>query len=233
MSQPDTDRTSAPLTLRDLLGALASDVTAARAQADAEAMRIARMYRGDALLRTLPAPLFRLADLTISLPLAITAVPGPAAAPPMPLARAAASILALVLGALAEHGGETGGALAAEIARALERERARLEREPAGSRDHVALADALLDAALGALDDVQRALLGAQESASGREGELRLAARARILALTPAPGVQIAATTAEIEAIGSPDALVQLRVNLSERGVQWAIGEHSERLVPE
>jgi hypothetical protein len=233
MSPPEPEETSAPVTLKDLLGALASDITAARFHADAEAMRIARIYRGDPLLRTLPAPLFRLADLTISMPLAITAIPDPGGAPPVPLPLAASTVLALVLEALADRGSETGGAAAAEVARAIEVERGRLEREPEPSRAPMAVADALLNAALGALTDVQRALLEADEAGGGIEQELRLGARARILALTPPPGVQIAATTAAVEAVGSRDSLVQLRVNLSERGVQWAIGEHTERLVPE
>jgi hypothetical protein len=232
MSSPETEDASAPLTLKDLLGALACDITAARAHADAEAMRIARIYRGDPLLRTLPAPLFRLADLTISLPLAITAIPNPGETPPVPLPLAASTVLALVLEALAERGGE-GGSATAVLARAIEAERGRLEREPEGTREPVAVADALLNAALGALTDVQRALLEADAAGGAAERELRLGARARILALAATPGVQIAATTAAVEAVGSRDSLVQLRVNLSERGVQWAIGEHTERLVPE
>ncbi|HSZ69428.1 MAG TPA: hypothetical protein VK756_03615 [Solirubrobacteraceae bacterium] len=233
MSPPETEGPSAPVTLSDLLGALASDVTAARAQADAEAMRIARIYRGDPLLRTLPVPLFRLADLTISMPLAILAVPAAGATPPLALSLAAATVLALVLDALSERGGESGGDPAAAIARAIEAERGRLEREPEATREPVAIADALVDAALGALSGVQRTLAEASGAGSPFEQELRLRARARILALTPTPGVQIAATTAAIDAVGSRDSLVQLRVNLSERGVEWAIGEHSERLVLE
>ncbi len=231
MSSPDTDATSAPITLSDLLGALACDVTAARARADAEAIRIARIYRADPLLRTLPAPLFRLADLTISLPLAIVAVPSAGQPPPVPLAAAAATVLALLLGALGESAEEAGGA-AMELARAVEHARRRLEHEPETAREPVAVADALLDAALGVLTAVQRTLLEAG-SGGGFEQSLRASARASVLALVPTPGVQIAATTAAIEAVSERDSLAHLRVNLSERGVEWAIGENSERLVPE
>ncbi len=284
MSSPEPDATSAPVTLSDLLGALACDVTAARARADAEAIRIARIYRADPLLRTLPAPLFRLADLTISLPIAIVAVPTAGQPQQVPLGLAAATVLALVLDALGESAGESGGGgasggesrgggpggggprggagggraggggaggadsgggfgelrgrpgdAAVEVARAIERERARLEHEAQAPREPTEVADALLDAALGALTAVQRTLAeaGSHGGGSGFEPELRVAVRARLLALTPPPGVQIAATTAAIESVSARDSLAQLRVNLAERGVEWAIGEHSERLVPE
>jgi hypothetical protein len=233
MSSPEPDETDAPLTLGDLLGALARDVTAARAHADAEAMRFARIYRGDPLLRTLPVPLFRLADLSISLPLAITAVPPLASAPTVSPTLAASIVLALVREALARHGGGGEAELVADVARAIDPCRQRLEREPEAAREPVAVADALLDAALGALTGVQRTLLEDGTTDGGFEQELRLGARARILALAPSPGVRIDATTAAVDAVSSRDSLVQLRVNLTERGVEWAIGEHSERLVPE
>jgi hypothetical protein len=233
MSTSDAEESGAPVTLRDLLGALASDVTSARAHADAEAMRIARIYRADPLLRNLPVPLFRLADLTISMPLAITAVPSVGEPPPVSLSLAASVVLALVLGELSDRGAKDGGEVAAGLARAIEGERVRLEREPEAMREPVAVADAFVGAALGALTSVQRSLVGADEANAGLEQELRLAARARILALTPAPGVQIAATTADVEAVSPRDSLVQLQVNLSEGGVQWTIGEHADHLVPE
>jgi len=233
MHPSDAEESDAPVTLRDLLGALASDVTAARAHADLEAMRIARIYRADPLLRTLPVPLFRLADLTVSLPLAITAVPSVAQSPPVSLSLAASVVLALVLSEVSKRGGESTGELTAELARAIEGERVRLEREPEAMREPVAVADALVSAALAALTGVQRALVAAEDADGRLEQELRLAARARILQLTPAPGVQIAATTAAVDAVSARDSLVQLRVNLSEGGVQWTIGEHADHLVPE
>jgi hypothetical protein len=197
-------------------------------------MRIARVYRGDPLLRMLPVPLFRLSDVNISMPLAIVAVPGEQETSSVPLTAATSIVLALVLDALAEHGGDTSAPATADIARALETARRVCEGEPRSSRDAVAVADALLTAALGALTEVQRALLKADEEQPGSFAwELRLAARARILALQQAAGVQIDATTAAIEAVSPRDSLVQLRVTLSERGMEWALGEHSERLVPE
>jgi hypothetical protein len=231
MSTSDAEESGAPVTLRDLLGALASGVTSARAHADAEAMRIARIYRADPLLRTLPVPLFRLADLTISMPLAITAVPSVGEPPPVSLSLAASVVLALVLGELSDRGAKGGGDVASELARAIDSERVRLEREPEAMREPVA--DAFVGSAVAALPSVQRSLVGADDANAGLEQELRLAARARILALTPAPGVQIAARTADVEAVSSRDSLVQLRVNLSEGGVQWTIGEHADHLVPE
>jgi hypothetical protein len=232
MSPPEADETNAPVTLGDLLGALARDVTTARAHADAEAMRFARIYRGDPLLRTLPVPIFRIADLTISLPVAITGVPPLGGAPAISLTLAASTVLALVREELSRHGASDGTS-AADVARAIDARRHRLEDEPEVTREPVAVADALLDAALRALTGVQRTLLEDNASDGGGEQELRLAARARILALAQPPGVQIEATTAAIEAVSPRDSLVQLRVNLSERGVEWAIGEHTERLVPE
>jgi hypothetical protein len=120
-----------PVTLADLLGTLAADITAARAQADATAVRIAQTYREDPLLRTLPVPHFRLADLTITMPLAVRSI-----RPSMNFAMAP-------------------------------------------------------------------------------------------------EGVEVAATTAEVESARSHEALMQLRVNFSEHGLEWAIAEDRERLVPE
>jgi hypothetical protein len=232
MSSPRSDGANAPVTLRDLLGALARDVTAARAHADAEAMRYAQMYRADPLLRTLPVPLFRLADLTISLPVAITSVPAAGGAPNLSFTLAGSTVLALILEALVRHG-DVSDAPAAAVARAIEAERVRLEREPDRAREPAAVADALLAAGLAACSGVQRTLLELDGADSKVEQGLRLDARARILALASPAGMRIEATTAAVEAVSSRESLMQLRINLSESGVVWAIREHGEGLVPE
>jgi hypothetical protein len=148
-------RAPAAVTLADLLGALAADITAARAQADATAVRIAQVYREDPLLRTLPVPHFRLADLTITMPLAVRSIPAAAGGGSAP----------------------TPDEGAAPPDRAI---------QPPG-------------------------------------GDFAL----------PSIGVEVAATTAEVESARSHEALMQLRVNFSEHGLEWAVGEDHERLVPE
>jgi hypothetical protein len=226
-------QTGAAVTLRDLLGALASDAVAARAQADAEAVRIALMYRGDPLLRTLPAPLFRLADLTITMPLVITSVPDAAGSAPLPLHAAAATAQTLTLDAIANQGGDVSGRQAADLARGIEVERERLEHDLQAASDPLATADRLMLAALNALPSTYRALLEAEGGESPLDRELLARARAQIATLAPTAGVGVAATTAAIESVGSRESLMQLRVNLSERGMEWALGEEHERLVPE
>jgi len=58
--------------LSEVFGYILSEITTARLQADLESMRIADLYAGDSLLKHMPIPHFRLPELNVDIPLAIT-----------------------------------------------------------------------------------------------------------------------------------------------------------------
>ena len=60
--------------LGDFLGHLLSEITMARVQADLEAVRVAELYAGHPLLKTLPVPHFRLPTLTLDVPVAVKSI---------------------------------------------------------------------------------------------------------------------------------------------------------------
>ena len=62
--------------LGEFIGALLSDVVQARVRADLEAVRVAEAYSGHELLKHLPVPRFRLPDITVDVPVLVTAVGG-------------------------------------------------------------------------------------------------------------------------------------------------------------
>ena len=63
--------------LGDVIGALLSEAVQARVLADLAAVRIADAYSRDELLRHLPVPRFRLPDITVDIPVLVSAVRGP------------------------------------------------------------------------------------------------------------------------------------------------------------
>ncbi|MFI7483861.1 hypothetical protein ACH9EU_15760 [Kocuria sp. M1R5S2] len=62
--------------LGEVIGALLTDAVQARMQADLEAVRIAEAYSRNDLLKHLPVPRFRLPEITVDLPVLVTAVGG-------------------------------------------------------------------------------------------------------------------------------------------------------------
>jgi len=54
-----------------LLGAILSEASAARVQADLESVKIAKMYESDPFLKQMPIPRFRLPEISIDIPIAI------------------------------------------------------------------------------------------------------------------------------------------------------------------
>lgn len=59
-------------TLGDYLGLILSEFTRARMNADIESVRIARLYAGDPMLRTMPIPHFRLPNIEMDIPVIVS-----------------------------------------------------------------------------------------------------------------------------------------------------------------
>ncbi len=59
--------------LGEFIGAILSDAVQARVRADMEALKIAELYSGHELLKHFPVPRFRLPDITVDFPVAVTA----------------------------------------------------------------------------------------------------------------------------------------------------------------
>ena len=73
--------------LGDFLGQLLAEVTEARLQADAEALRVAELYSSHPLLCRFPVPRFRLPEVEVDVPVVVSDGASPVAtggAPPRP-----------------------------------------------------------------------------------------------------------------------------------------------------
>lgn len=92
--------------LSEVIGGLVASIAHARSVADAEALRIAHRYRQHELLKGLSVPRLRIRNVSISLPVILTAmVPGQAATPnsPQEIARIAARAFQEAIDWAADH----------------------------------------------------------------------------------------------------------------------------------
>jgi hypothetical protein len=138
--------------LGDFVGQLLTEIANARLQADQEAIRIAHLYAGDALLRHLPVPHFRLPELTLDIPVLVQAVGAP-----RPVAREAlgrrmeAAFQRVLREELAGAGRRPAAGLDRRLRARVREARAAAHRE--AGLDPVLLAERLSDAARDELGD--------------------------------------------------------------------------------
>lgn len=70
--------------LGDYLGLILAEFTRARMTADMESVRIAKLYAGDPMLRTMPIPHFRLPNIEVDIPVIISEMDDVGADEPVP-----------------------------------------------------------------------------------------------------------------------------------------------------
>lgn len=208
--------------LGEFLGALLADAAQARVRADLEAVKIAETYSRDPLLKNLPVPRFRLPDITVEVPLAVSHFEGPGAASGLPFEE------------------PTTKELRDAIRAALRAARVRLSRETSSSvpAETIERTLALLRSGTPRLlrpsvvsDDIAGLLVEVVDSATGGEltvdqaEELRSAMRDTTAALLvtklrPSLSWQVAVTAEELKAHNHSDSIVRLRLTISEDGYE-------------
>jgi hypothetical protein len=226
--------------LGDFLGHLLSEIIIARAQADAEAIRIAEVYAKDPLLRHFPVPRFRLPNLTVRVPVAVSemeeAAPGEARRGKIELAKAKTSFSQI-------------------FSEELKRSKITLSKETlTGVKQHVERQ--FKEAALTIEDMSARRLADiviitikevfSDHMAEESENQIkklddfihnlrkRLVEEFQKLRLQP-PRLRVFVTATELREIG--ESLVNLELSISEDAIEWTIiesdGKYKDRLVPE
>jgi hypothetical protein len=225
--------------LGDFLGHLLSEITISRSQADAEAVRLADLYASDPVLKNFPVPRFRLPNVTLRVPVAVTSMDEPTPGQPPRGTLDPAKTKAAFWRAL-DHQAERvelkfSRGVRDAVGKSLDRVLKSEGTELSGSVGR--LAGELTSVALETLD---RALVAEERPAFEKlrvhASDLREGAVAEIVRQRqPPPRLQVAVTSSELREAGP--ALVNLELQVSEEAVEWTIvdadGRSAPRLVPE
>jgi hypothetical protein len=228
--------------LGDYLGQLMAEIAIARMQADLETVRLAEIYAAHPLLKTMAVPRLRLPEVDLELPVLIERVEEPPAGAP---ARGGVALGEMrkkfddVLSARLKSARIAMSPTDKRRLKAVLDDRIRAYGQPRDSAisGHL-IADELTTEAVHFLQERPRR--PAAEARVGPEfaSALSRAVRLEFLKLRPSPPRLVAlVTTAEIQAVDSPESVTRFRVKLNEQGVEWTTiesqGVERDRLVPE
>ena len=228
--------------LGDYLGQLLSEITIARMQADIEAVRVAELYAGHPLLRTMPVPHFRLPTIDVDVPVVIERLEEPEAgetprgAPALKELRTAFD--RVLKQRLSEEGIRLKPKQERELKAVLDRKTVALTQPMEVSIDSDRVATELSTVAFRTLveldlerpiDPVRRPKL---------EEELKADLRVAFLKLRKPPSrLHVLATTAEIREAGPSEVITRLHLKISEEAFEWTTieseGQKQNRLVME
>jgi hypothetical protein len=225
--------------LGDFLGHLISEVTVSRAQADAEAIRLAELYQRDPILKHMPVPRFRLPNMTLRVPVAVTGMEDPAPGDPprgkLDLVKARAAFWRVFDGELQRAKLVLPEKARSAAVKAVER----VFKSPQAT-DDASVSRLALSATEAALDVLRRAEGGEEREAlarlEARQAEMRETLVAELVRLRqPPPRLRVAVTATELREAGP--ALVNLELQVSEEAMEWTLVQDgdgsSPRLVPE
>lgn len=229
--------------LGDFLGQLLSEITIARMNADMEAVRVAELYAVHPILRTMPVPHFRLADVDLDVPVVIQKMDEPEAEAkpqPPPSLTAMRKTFDKVLAKEVAKARITLTPKAKRRIKEMLDDRAAVLSQPAEiSVDVLRVSKELTGAVLGALKE---AGISGDEIEPKRvkrlEANLKEAASAELIKLrTPPPRLHALVTTAEIREAGPGEVITRLRLKISEDALEWTNvetdGVKNDLLIPE
>jgi hypothetical protein len=203
--------------LGDYIGQLMAEITLARLQADLEAVRLADYYANHPLLKAFPVPRFRLPDVTLDFPVAITGVQSPRDGKPLDVAEARRVFRAALDEELDECGVKPTVAERKQLHAVIDRRFRALKVPSLVSTSSVSVADEATNAIEAALP---QKLIAGQERAQFIDG-LRNRSRVAMLRLLPSPSrVRVITTTADLREL-PPQALMRLQLTITEQGVEW------------
>lgn len=217
------------LVLSEYLGALLTEITNARLQADLESARIAQLYASHPLLQHMPIPRFRLPNVSLELPIAVEKVD-----------RTPVTVPRLMELSALRH--------AIDGIIQLEMDQFKLELAPNLRKRLIETLNRLFESlksarGLSAFDAIKASDATAADvteaiKTSGKddieldpafEPSLRRRFVAEFLKLQSPPlRVQILAVTTQLKEIAPPFALTRIRLTISEEGVEWTQTDPSD-----
>ena len=229
--------------LGDYLGQLMAEITIARMQADLETVRLAEMYAAHPLLRTMAVPRFRLPEIDLDLPVLIQQVDEPVEGRPARGGAILADMRHAFDAVLAVFLRSEGVALSATDRRRLKTVLdKRIETHGALTDSAIGvyqIADDLTADAVQFLEQRPRRRPTAEPGVGPHfAADFNKAVRLEFIKLrSPPPRLVALVTSAEIQAVDSPESVTRFRMKLTEQGVEWTTiesdGVPRDRLVPE
>lgn len=209
-------------TLGDYLGALMSEITNARLQADLESTRIAQLYAAHPLLQHMPVPRFRLPTVVLDLPVAIETVDPPqvTARTPENLASVRQGVGAIIDQELNRYSIHLTPSVRRRLTQSLNDLFDTLQTtQDFTTADAVQAAN---DAASAVIPAIRAAGADQAPDSSAIEASLRRQFGNEFLKLQPLPPqVQVEVVTAQLKDIAPPLELTRIRLSISEVGVEW------------
>lgn len=223
--------------LGDYLGHLLSEITIARMQADVEAVRIAELYAGHPLLRTMPVPRFRLPEVELDIPVVINQLEEPAGgsggAGTPSITDLRKSFDEILTARLKEERLDLPAAVRTKLKQSLDRTTLALTKPPEIEIDLSRVATEFSKVTIKALSESidPRKLAELEE-------KLRTTVQIEFLKVRKLPlRLDTRITSAQIKEAGPSEVITRLRLKLVEESFEWTTietdGETQDRLVIE
>jgi hypothetical protein len=208
--------------LSDFLGALLSEVTNARLQADLESARIAQLYAAHPLLQHFAVPRFRAPTVNLELPLAVDTVEPPHSTPPttQELAAVRQSVDAIIEQELGRNSIHLTPSVRKRLTQSINDLFDTLQTTPYFSTtDAVRAAD---NAVAAVMQAIRTTTADRAPFDPTIESSLQRQLGTEFLKLQRPPArVQVTVVTAKLRDIAPPWALTRIRLSISEQGVEW------------
>jgi len=216
--------------LGDFIGALLADVAQARVRADLETVRIAEAYSANGLLKHLPVPRFRIPDLTIDVPVLVSALAAEDDAGRLFVEPAASEVNDVILEGLrvadihlAAGGVQKIGAVGSRRMKALFAGDSASISSPATISSDVTAA--VVEALRKVADDSMKDRIAIAESSIRARLEKVLISK-----LIRSPDIEVAVTASEIKAHADNESVVRLRLNITEDAYEVVTSADGEGL---
>lgn len=205
--------------LGEFIGAILSDAAQARVRADLEVLKIAEAYSAHDLLKHLPVPRFRLPEITVDVPVLVSALEDvPKSGDRLFDQPTRDELTKLVRAALTKSEISLAAAALDRVSAAVFQHAKRLF-EP-GPQFLLSPAKASGDLAAAAANEVKADLKDRDREAERlKEFEVITKASVHALLLTKlvqSPSLQVIVASADIKSHGNPDSLVRVRLSITE-----------------
>lgn len=234
--------------LGDYIGNLLSEITAARVQADIEAVRVAELYASHPLLKYMAVPHFRLPTVTLDVPIAIKEIeevgkdPAPASA--VVLRHVRKNFDQVVSSRLKHAGIKLSDVQVKNLNREVSRKFADFKQPSEVPLSMTHIADELVFTTAKVLrepsreEHEERVDKSKLKRIEKLESELKTGLYLEFSKFLKAPNrLNVAISTAELREVGSGDVLTNIHLSITEDAFEWTMiesdGKSQSRLVPE
>ena len=228
--------------LGDYIGHLLSEITTARVQADLESVRIADLYASHPLLKHMAVPRFRLPNVTIDAPVAVTqmeeAAPGRPVRGGIGIDDVHAAVERGLTSALDQPALKTSAKQRNDLRTAVTQSTSSFAPTAGSAIPGSSITD-IVTAAGEAFADT----LGSRPGISPDDVARLAATFQQTVAAAlqqgghPVPRLHVAVTTRELREAGPPELLARLHLTVSEEAMEWSVsesdGKTTSRLVTE